>query len=185
MRIDVQRLGEGPFEYEVELSPAFLAGGLEEELRFDPGRGKVTFRLVSDEVFASGRLTSTAYGTCARCLGDAAHPFAVDVHLYYWPREKEPDSDADALEFDPDAPDCAYYAHGGIEPDDDLRELLLVEVPAILTCGKSCKGLCPHCGQNLNEGACVCSDDKTQQATPDTPAPGSGWQEQLKNIELE
>jgi len=26
-----------------------------------------------------------------------------------------------------------------------------------VTCREDCKGLCPHCGQNLNEGQCSCS----------------------------
>ena len=185
MRIDVRILREGPFECEVEFSPAFLSDGIQEDLRFDPAHGQVTFRLVGEEVFASGRLTSAAYGQCARCLGEAVYPLTVDVQLYYWPREKEPASDADALEYDPDAPDCGYYDRSGIEPDDDLRDLLVVEVPSILICNETCKGLCPQCGQNLNEGRCTCSDGETRQAPPDAAASGAGWQEQLKNIKLD
>lgn len=42
----------------------------------------------------------------------------------------------------------------------DLAELsaadILLELPISIVCGKGCKGLCPVCGVNLNEGACGC-----------------------------
>jgi uncharacterized protein len=27
-------------------------------------------------------------------------------------------------------------------------------------CGEGCRGLCPECGANLNEGDCHCSDEQ-------------------------
>ncbi len=42
----------------------------------------------------------------------------------------------------------------------DLDELLHTEtvtnLPMKHLCGKSCKGICPKCGKNLNEGECGC-----------------------------
>lgn len=41
----------------------------------------------------------------------------------------------------------------------DLDELLisdiLLELPTKILCKEDCKGLCPQCGQDLNEGSCV------------------------------
>ena len=33
----------------------------------------------------------------------------------------------------------------------------LPELPSKLLCKDSCKGLCPKCGKNLNNGSCACS----------------------------
>ena len=38
-----------------------------------------------------------------------------------------------------------------------LRDDILLELPSKLLCKEDCKGLCPKCGKNLNEGDCGCS----------------------------
>ena len=47
----------------------------------------------------------------------------------------------------------------------DLAELatadILLELPTSIVCDENCKGLCPICGKNLNEGACGC--DRTER----------------------
>lgn len=58
---------------------------------------------------------------------------------------------------------CLFYAlPEGDELDitEDLRAEMLLELPMNLLCSDECKGLCPHCGKNLNDGACACRDDK-------------------------
>ncbi len=45
----------------------------------------------------------------------------------------------------------------------DLQKLaaadILLELPLKYLCSDNCKGLCPKCGKNLNEGDCGCSKD--------------------------
>ena len=40
--------------------------------------------------------------------------------------------------------------------DGDVREELLLGYPQKILCKKECRGLCPKCGADLNEGACRC-----------------------------
>ncbi|MBM3211747.1 DUF177 domain-containing protein, partial [Candidatus Poribacteria bacterium] len=49
-----------------------------------------------------------------------------------------------------------YYTGDCIELSDDFRESLLLELPIRILCSENCKGLCPKCGQNLNDGKCDC-----------------------------
>ena len=50
-------------------------------------------------------------------------------------------------------------------PDEslDLEQLLtediLLDVPSKFLCSPDCKGLCPVCGKNLNQGDCGCKQD--------------------------
>jgi uncharacterized protein len=37
-----------------------------------------------------------------------------------------------------------------------IREHVLLGLPAFAVCQEDCRGLCPHCGANLNEGSCDC-----------------------------
>ena len=40
-----------------------------------------------------------------------------------------------------------------------LRQAILVELPLQPLCSEDCKGLCPKCGNNFNEGLCSCQKD--------------------------
>jgi len=53
----------------------------------------------------------------------------------------------------------AYEVKAGQEEVDlteDLREAILLTIPPYPTCSPDCKGLCPYCGKNRNEGECNC-----------------------------
>jgi uncharacterized protein len=38
-----------------------------------------------------------------------------------------------------------------------VREALILELPIKVLCREDCKGVCPSCGANLNEGECGCA----------------------------
>jgi uncharacterized protein len=40
-----------------------------------------------------------------------------------------------------------------------LREEWLLAVPAFVQCREDCKGLCPRCGADLNQGPCGCAPE--------------------------
>jgi uncharacterized protein len=52
---------------------------------------------------------------------------------------------------------------------EGVRETLLVELPMAPHCREDCKGLCPHCGANLNNGPCACGDPATIRSAEDEP----------------
>lgn len=39
-----------------------------------------------------------------------------------------------------------------------LREDILLDMPVKFLCSEGCKGICPTCGKNLNEGSCSCAN---------------------------
>ena len=44
-----------------------------------------------------------------------------------------------------------------LDLDELLRSDILLELPYKFLCREECKGLCPSCGKNLNEGPCGCN----------------------------
>jgi uncharacterized protein len=60
------------------------------------------------------------------------------------------------------AADEETYSGKVIDLDPVVREQLLLSIPAYPVCRESCKGLCPVCGANLNDGDCGCD-----RRTPD------------------
>ena len=47
--------------------------------------------------------------------------------------------------------EISYYQGEGLLLEDVLREQVLLAVPFRAICRENCKGICPHCGANLNE----------------------------------
>ena len=45
--------------------------------------------------------------------------------------------------------------------DELVREDILLELPTKFLCREDCKGICPQCGKNLNEGPCGCEPQST------------------------
>ena len=67
-------------------------------------------------------------------------------------RKEENDDNKNYRETD----ETAVYDGASIVLDDLVRDTLLVAEPLRELCKSDCKGLCPVCGQNLNEGQCDC-----------------------------
>lgn len=47
-----------------------------------------------------------------------------------------------------------------IDLSEDVKELTLLALPMKHLCDENCKGICPKCGKDLNEGPCNCKDDE-------------------------
>ncbi|HHV31722.1 YceD family protein [Caproiciproducens sp. LBM24188] len=50
-----------------------------------------------------------------------------------------------------------------LDLDELIRADILLELPTKFLCSEDCKGLCPVCGKDLNEGPCNCN---THQVDP-------------------
>lgn len=47
-----------------------------------------------------------------------------------------------------------------LDLDALAREDILLELPTKFLCRPDCRGICPKCGKNLNEGPCGCSEEQ-------------------------
>ena len=98
-----------------------------------------------------GTLRGDAVVPCARCLEDAEYPIDVPVDGYFVIEPSDDDDDEqDDIEFGVVSPDHT------IDIMDALQSALVLELPMTPLCRDDCKGLCPHCGANLNDGDCGC-----------------------------
>jgi uncharacterized protein len=118
------------------------------ELAFDIHKDREKFRLV-------GAVDARLELGCSRCL----EPFALEVHapfdLRYLP--------ASAMSSDPEREvpdedlDLSYYRDDHIDLNELLREQFYLALPMKPLCREDCRGLCSHCGANLNAAACTCA----------------------------
>ena len=52
--------------------------------------------------------------------------------------------------------DIIYVESDEVDLDDLLVPELILDMDIAVLCSEDCKGLCPKCGKNLNEGDCGC-----------------------------
>jgi uncharacterized protein len=119
-----------------------------------PVRGEVTFTRTQQGILADCQFEATMALECGRCLEPATVPVsgrfqeefaqAVDVRSGA-PLPESPDVDAFVI-------DENHYLDLG----EAIRQSVLMAAPLQPLCRPECRGLCIRCGQNLNEGDCVC-----------------------------
>lgn len=112
-------------------------------------------RVRGDVVNRAGIVTMEAAATgvmhfvCDRCAAEAERTLSVPMeHILVSALQSEDDADRYIL-----VPDGKL----------DLRQLTLEDIflslPSKLLCSEDCKGLCPRCGKNLNDGPCDCQPE--------------------------
>ncbi len=94
--------------------------------------------------------------SCARCLEAVAVPLKGEFDLLFRPESADADSGERAIT--PDETEIGYYGKAGLLLEDVVREQVLLTLPGRTLCRPDCKGLCSHCGQNLNDGTCTCAE---------------------------
>jgi len=57
---------------------------------------------------------------------------------------------------DDDNPDVYPVEGDGVDVNEILETVFILNMEAKSLCSEDCKGLCPDCGKNLNEGPCNC-----------------------------
>lgn len=97
-----------------------------------------------------GVIHATAKYQCNYCLED----FITNMEIPFG----DDFQDKSTEEIDDEA-DLAYYNGDEIDIADLVRESMILAEPLKVVCSKSCLGLCPHCGINLNVSECSCSDN--------------------------
>lgn len=155
---------------------------LPEELKLEPSDARVRgeFDLSADiakdgtELHVSGVLAGTFVRQCVRCLNDFEDPAAIPFTAEYRgegigagrPEPKRSKAAAECRDDEPAAEDEDVYPLAGdrLELSEMLREQIILATPMQPLCREDCRGLCPVCGENLNERRCGCLPEQ-----PDSP----------------
>jgi uncharacterized protein len=118
--------------------------------------GEITMIRTQDGILVSGALHTTVELSCSRCLDLFAMPARFAIEEEFTPTidivtgAKLPLSGEEEVA-------TRIDAHHILDLTEVIRQDLLLALPMYPVCRSKCKGLCPHCGQNWNEGACECS----------------------------
>jgi uncharacterized protein len=161
LQINLKTIPEMGLDVAIDLGPEWFARWHEEDpgLEFTDAHitGDVHLSKHGHDILVRGSLAGQLELACGRCLVPFAAPAAIDFDLLLVPG---PVSAAAAKEeLSPDDLDLDYYTGEIVDLESILREQIILMLPLKPLCDEGCKGLCPHCGANLNQEACVCRSD--------------------------
>ena len=105
-------------------------------------------------ILVTGIVSGRVLGTCDRCLEEAVLDLTGEVEEYYLFRQEATADGSDTLG-DDDEMDFSWVGEDHtIDLTDAISSALLMETPYVVLCREDCKGLCPVCGENLNQVDC-------------------------------
>ena len=113
---------------------------------------------VAEVVEVEGDVSTNVRLSCGRCINDFETPIASHFALTY-AREVPPVEDEDGEEIELNADELGLILFHGDEIDlsDAVAEQIIMDLPLRPLCHEGCKGLCPHCGADLNVRECGCT----------------------------
>ena len=101
------------------------------------------------------KISAEIQAECARCLKETNLEISEKLgYLYHLgSAENEDFDDEDYM------PVEVEYFGRVIDIMPQIEESVFAILPTKVLCKEDCKGLCPNCGKNLNEGSCSCSNE--------------------------
>ena len=135
LAIDVARLDRDGEAVEGVLDDAVLDLHDEYLRPFAGIRYRLSVQLAGRELLARGELEQDFEAVCSRCGAD--FDFTVTVPDFLASFETDEKTEI-------------------VDLTDELRQSIILALPTYPVCRADCRGVCPTCGKNLNEGPCTC-----------------------------
>ncbi|MEO8277607.1 MAG: DUF177 domain-containing protein, partial [Thermoanaerobaculia bacterium] len=147
-----------------------------ELFELSPIRCQGTLSFMEPDFLLRATVQYEARAACNRCLKDVDLPVSTSFDLVMVEKTRRREATAEE--------ELEARELGLVEVDTDgfdSRPLILEQVefslPMKPLCRENCQGLCPQCGQDLNEGRCNCRSENTDPrwavlATLKDPPPG-------------
>lgn len=116
------------------------------DLKVEYVRGHLRLTRTNRRILAKGAIDTAVETECVRCLARCQLPLTLQLE--------------EMLALSPSADPIYFIDEGGwLNLRQPLREQILLVMPIQPLCRPDCKGLCPHCGQTLNDGPCSCNTE--------------------------
>jgi uncharacterized protein len=158
MRIPVEQIEAAPkaLVYQED------AAGLNQRLEAGPHDLLVATPLAVDltyyraglDVVFEGTVAGSGEATCARCAETFPLPLGTRFRIILSPRAV---MGQENQELAWDDLGLGFYDGDSIDVTSLVHEHALLALPIRLLCTEECRGLCAHCGSNLNVTTCGCA----------------------------
>ncbi|KRT35943.1 YceD family protein [Acetomicrobium hydrogeniformans] len=93
---------------------------------------------------------------CARCLKPVLLDISEGYEYIYTLRKPSSEPDHELTEEEMSMVHIKFWpTHLDLSPQ--LWESIILSLPSVALCDPDCRGLCPHCGKDLNVDSCDCA----------------------------
>ncbi len=151
MKIKISGLGDGEHRFNFESLASEIG------LEADYGQNVIADLILRKSVgqyYLDINCQANKKSTCDRCLVDFNLDIKCSFKLVYTYDQSFSTTDSDEVKF-------LNFQDTEIEIGDDVRQMIMLNVPLKLLCSEGCKGLCVKCGKNLNESDCNCDKEQS------------------------
>lgn len=133
---------------EIEMENFIYEGSSYEFARKEPVSLTIT-NLGDRVVLIEGSVNLSIIIFCSRCLKEIEYPMGISI-------DKEVDFKLTEEERAKELDEANYISEYNLDVDILIKDEIIVALPMSLLCSDECKGICMHCGTNLNENSCDC-----------------------------
>lgn len=160
MRLDLSHIRQPETAFSRQYEPAALPDQGEDYRVTDPIVLAFTVHKDQDRFRLVGTIATALELRCSRCLEPFALPVNASFDLRYLPEGTAmPEAtEAEDGEISADDASATFYRDDEIDLGELIAEQFYLALPMKPLCRADCKGLCPHCGTNLNVETCQCQE---------------------------
>jgi uncharacterized protein len=154
MFLNIKELAVRKVHIRKNYQPGTLDFHTDEFRQIEPLEVRAAAEAVDGQIHIHGTLHTRIELVCARCLDTVREEVSREFDLYYTPMAGLTREEEAALK--EDDTEIAFFEGDGLFVADVLTEQVNLAVPMKAICRSDCRGLCPHCGGNLNHESCRC-----------------------------
>lgn len=123
-----------------------------------PVRTRLRVFRIGDYIEVEGVFETAVRLACGRCLKEFETQLASEIALTYTREdfENRADLSRDEIELSPEDAGLITFSGDRIDLREGVQEQVVMALPVHPLCREHCKGLCPQCGADLNNGDCGC-----------------------------
>ena len=145
----------------------------DDEIKFlEKISGHIKFKKAGSMILTDGNLKTSVRLTCVKCLSEFDYEIDIPFDIIYSPKPKQDEME---IELTKEDLDLSYFDDEFINPSEEIRETIILNIPMNPKCKDDCLGLCPKCGTNLNIEKCHCETEISEKEVDD-------WKSKLKKL---
>lgn len=120
-----------------------------------PVMGHLRLHRTNQGIYVDGVIETSVRLECTRCLRPFSMALSFPLREEFYPVINVLSGAPVAGPHDDDA--FAIDEHHQVDLREPIRQALVLALPMKPLHSEDCKGLCPHCGKDLNDGPCGCA----------------------------
>ena len=158
MIFSLREFEDFPAEKTVQAGPGQIKPFADNVTRVEGVEAELAIQKSGQEYFCQCKVVAGVVVECARCLGKFFTELSGDADFIIC-------SETAATEHAQAVENGEYVCYRGndlcVDISGPVRQTMVLSLPLKPLCSQKCRGLCPCCGQNLNERLCSCEREQT------------------------